>query len=491
MYPCLTGAEHVNIGERKFKQPVELTKIIGVLIAKAGIIVFERGIVMKDCKSCGMNYDHKEYKFCPYCGDTDEAEPAEIPEKAPRKKAVEREIPVQQEKAKPAAKKLTYILIGIAAVVVIAAGLSALFVFGDSGVTVPDKYPTIQEAIDAANDGDVIVIQVGVYRENIDFKGKNITLRSTDPDDPAIVGETIIDGGGSGIVVSFRSGEGEGAVLSGLTITRGSGIVISGFSSPIVEKCIIEDNTAEYGAGIYIVNSSPTIRDNMIIGNSGSLGGGIFVEESSPLIERNTITENRANMGSGIAIVYDSAPTVRENMITDNFAANIGGGLLVAVGSTPLIESNVITDNYAERNGGGLYIDESEPVLKGNTIAQNRAANGGGIFIVNSMNIALQINANNIESNLASIAGGGIYMQGSSPTIEENSFVKNESEALGGAMAVYTSTPILRRNIFESNLALDPGQGGAIWYSADSVLELSDPDNNTYLLNVPDDLYSE
>ncbi len=446
---------------------------------------------MKDCKSCGMNYDQKEYKFCPYCGDINEVEPAEISKEAPRKKEIKKEKSVPPVKKKPFASKLTYILIGVAAVVVIAAGLSALFVFGDTGVTVPDKYPTIQEAIDAASDGDEIVVQVGVYRENIDFKGKNITVRSTDPDDPAIVRETIIDGGGSGIVVSFRNGEGEGAVLSGLTVTRGSGIVISGFSSPVIEKCIIEDNAAEYGAGIYIVNSSPTIRDNMIIGNSGSLGGGIFIEESSPLIERNTITENRANMGSGIAIVYDSSPTVRGNMITDNIAANIGGGLLVAVGSTPSIEGNVITDNFAERNGGGLYIDESEPVIKDNTIAQNRAANGGGIFIVNSMNIALLISANSIESNLAFIAGGGIYMQGSSPTIEENSFIKNESEALGGALAVYISAPVLRRNVFESNMALAPGRGGAIWYSADSTLALSDPDDNIYLLNVPDDLYSE
>ncbi len=53
--------------------------------------------------------------------------------------------------------------------------------------------------------------------------GKNITLRSTDPDDPEVVKNIIIDGGGSGSVVTFRSGEGEGAVLAGFTITGGSG----------------------------------------------------------------------------------------------------------------------------------------------------------------------------------------------------------------------------------------------------------------------------
>ena len=446
---------------------------------------------MKDCKSCGMKYDQSEYEFCPYCGQVDEADSVATIEETPPKEVSKKDITAPKKKAKPGLNRLVLILIVVIAVAVIAFAISNLISFGDTGVTVPDRYPTIQEAIDAASDGDEIVIQVGVYRENIDFKGKNITLRSTDPDDPAIVSETIIDGGGSGIVVSFRSGEGEGAVLSGLTITRGSGIVISGFSSPVIEKCTIEDNTAEYGAGIYIVNSNAVIRNNMIIGNSGSLGGGIFIEEASPLIEGNTITGNRSNMGSGIAIIRNSQPTVTDNLIAENYAENIGGGILIAVGSTPSIQGNVITGNLAEHNGGGLYIDESEPVIEGNTISRNRAANGGGIFIVNSAATAFLVNANDIESNFAFIAGGGIFMRGSLLIVENNSFTGNESNASGGAMAVYSSSPVVRRNIFDSNEAAETGRGGAIWYSADSELDIGDPDNNTYLANKPDDIFSE
>lgn len=455
---------------------------------------------MMDCTSCGMNYDQKEYESCPYCGHVPKEEAVASSKKTPRKKEVKKDKPDQKEvkkdkpvqtgKTKTVDRKLIYILIGVAVVAVIAIVLLTTISFGGSGVTVPDKYATIQEAIDAAEDGDEIVVQVGVYRENIDFKGKNIILRSTDPDDPAIVSETIIDGGGSGIVVSFRNGEGEGAILSGFTVTRGSGIVISGFSSPLIEKCIIEDNTAEYGAGIYIVNSTPTIKDNMIIGNSGSLGGGIFIEESSPWVEGNTIVRNRANMGSGMAVIYDSAPTIINNVIADNSAGNIGGGILVAVNSNPVIKENTITNNSAERNGGGLYIDESEPTVEGNTINRNRAANGGGIFIVNAMEAELLITANSIANNLAYIAGGGIYMQGSAPKLEDNTFINNTSEFLGGAVAVYVSSPVFRRNVFENNVAKDPG-GGAIWYSADSVLEFGDPDENSYQGNVPDNLYRE
>ncbi len=455
---------------------------------------------MIDCKSCGMNFDENAFDNCPYCGEAaavrmtdseDTAQKEVVAEKKPEKPDRAEPEANKTPKEKAAGSKLKYVLIGLVAVVIIAAAVTAIFALGGSSVTVPDKYATIQEAIDAAVDGDVIVVAQGVYRENIDFRGKNIVLRSTDPDDPAVVSETIIDGGDSGTVVSFRSGEGEGAVLSGFSVTRGSGILISGGSTPLIEKCIIEDNTAEFGAGIAIFDSSPSIIGNTIIGNSGFLGGGLFIEESSPLIEGNTIAGNRAEMGSGMVIISNSAPTVIDNIIADNTAVRLGGGMVVAVNSRPTIQGNTIAGNYAERNGGGILIEESEPLIEDNRISQNAAANGGGIFIVNSLNSALMIANNTIDDNLAYIAGGGIYMEGSSPTIEGNTFNDNVSEFLGGAAAVYNSSPLFRRNKFENNQADDLAGGGAVWYSADSVLGLSDPDDNTYLLNIPDDLLRE
>ncbi len=445
---------------------------------------------MKDCKSCGMNYDTDDYGFCPYCGEVPE-DGAETSGAAAKQDKPEPEVQPKDKKLRPATGKLKYAIVGLVALVVIAAAVSGIFALNGSAVTVPDKYETIQEAINAAEDGDEIVVGVGVYRENIDFNGKNIILRSTDPDDPEVVDQTIIDGGGSGTVVSFRSGEGEGAVLSGFTVTRGNGILISGGSSPVIENCVIEDNTAEFGAGMAIFDSSPTIRNNTIIGNSGFLGGGMFIEESSPRIEGNRIVRNRAEMGSGMVIISGSEPLVIDNHIAENTAVRLGGGIVIAVDSRPTIQGNTVTGNRAERNGGGILIEESEPLIEGNTISRNYAANGAGLFIVNSLSSALRIAGNSFIDNIASIAGGGLYMEGSSPILEDNSFTDNVSEHLGGGAAVYNSTPVFRLNLFENNEASGDEGGGAIWVSADSVLEISDPDDNTYLQNTPDDLYQE
>ncbi len=457
---------------------------------------------MADCKTCGMSYDRNQYQVCPYCGE-ESGEDSVINKEMSGSGAAVKESAGgsndQKEKnrgsldsdKRSAASSLKYIITGAVVLAIIAAVIYAIFAFSNSGITVPDKYPTIQEAIDAAEDGDVIVVQVGVYRENLDFRGKNITLQSVDPDDEAIVEETIIDGGGSGTVVSFRSGEGEGAVLSGLTITRGSGVLISGGSSPVIEKCVIEDNNAEFGAGIAIFDSAPTIRNNTIRGNSGFLGGGLYIEESSPLIENNLITGNRAEMGSGLVIISNSAPELVGNSIDNNTATRLGGGVVVAVYSTPAIRDNSITNNRAELNGGGLLIEESEPSVEDNFISANRAANGGGIFVVNTLSKALVIRNNNISDNLSYIAGGGLYLEGSSPTVENNEFKNNISEYLGGGAAINNSAPFFGSNIFENNQAQDVGSGGAVWISENSVYETAEPDTNRYTRNVPDDLFQQ
>lgn len=180
-------------------------------------------------------------------------------------------------------------------------------------IAVPEDFETIQEAVDIAAAGDTIQVADGTYTENINFKGKPITLKSVNG--PAT---TIIDGTTdrirSGTVVTFNACEDENSKLDGFTITDGlRGISIGGTDtcdhSPVIENCIVFDNGTNTfsagmqtkGGGFFISpDSSAVIRNCIIAKNNAHLGGGLYIGGSARLIH-NTIVDNFASYNGGPA----------------------------------------------------------------------------------------------------------------------------------------------------------------------------------------------
>ncbi|MDQ4131803.1 MAG: hypothetical protein M3179_01040 [Actinomycetota bacterium] len=158
---------------------------------------------------------------------------------------------------------VTALMVGAALAVVAGPAMAS------QDILVPGRAPTIQAAIDAAADGDSVVVDPGTYYENIDYRGKRIEVRSSGGRDV-----TVIDGGGAGPAVTFASGEDLGSVLRGFTVRHGTpgeesnfaggGVSISG-SSPTIVGNLIRDNTGcNAGAGIDIVarvTADPVQRD--------------------------------------------------------------------------------------------------------------------------------------------------------------------------------------------------------------------------------------
>jgi len=143
---------------------------------------------------------------------------------------------------------------------------------------VPDPYPTIQAAINDANDGDHVVIAPGTYtgpgNRDIDFLGKAITVRSTNPADEAVVEATIIDGQDLYRGFILQNGEDANSVIAGLTITRGYGFYGGGIecqdAGPTIERCrmIHCSFTNYFGGSIYVGYSAATVRHCAFTGNS-------------------------------------------------------------------------------------------------------------------------------------------------------------------------------------------------------------------------------
>jgi len=180
----------------------------------------------------------------------------------------------------------------------------------------PADFNNIQSAINSAKDDDTIVVQEGLYEENINFLGKNITLTSTDPNDLDVIAETIIDGSLGGSVVTFAGTESPACVLSGFTITNGRGT----------------------GAGY-------------------SYGGGTYGNGTLATIQYNIISKNHALTDEGFAR---------------------GGGLYGCDGTIQynIISSNWTSGQYSSR-GGGLY--DCDGIIQNNTIFGNSAEYGSGL----------------------------------------------------------------------------------------------------------------
>jgi hypothetical protein len=222
--------------------------------------------------------------------------------------------------------------------------------FADT-LTVPDQYASIQEAINAASGGDTVIVNPGRYVENIDFNGKAITVQSAFG--PHL---TVIDGAQLGRVAVFDSGETPDAVLSGFTVTNGTGgICCLRGSSPTIYGNVISGNHGPSGGGIDCVDSSPVIMSNTIIGNSSSShGGGIHCNNSHPAVANNIIAANSTVYGGGGISCESSGPDILNNTIVHN-SAEMGGGIC-GYNCISSITNTILWDNTATY-GPECYFD--------------------------------------------------------------------------------------------------------------------------------------
>jgi len=190
-------------------------------------------------------------------------------------------------------------------------------------IRVPSEQPTIQAGIDAAADGDIVLVAPGVYtgEGNIDvsFQSKGVALISeTGP------AETIINCQGQGRAFSMRGEVSQEPSIEGFTIRNGIGgrqggaIECFGFS-PTIRYCVFANNQAEYGGALYfngqevqslsVEVSYPTFENCTFILNAASEAGGVYYSNrwAHAAFERCLFFGNTSADGP-VAVAYDKNP---------------------------------------------------------------------------------------------------------------------------------------------------------------------------------------
>jgi hypothetical protein len=322
-------------------------------------------------------------------------------------------------------------------------------------------YSTIQEAIDAAVDGDSVIVLPSLpcaeeaYVENIVFPAKAITLQSLNPQDPAIVAATIIDGASQNAVIKFAAGATPQSVLDGLTLRNGratedvfTGGVYCGNSSPTIRGCRITDCTGsglvcEYSANAHISNC-------WITGNTADGGGGICCAMgSSPTIENCIIAGNEAEAIGGGIFCYEANPTFVDCVVSGNMSEIVcggcGGGGVHCWNSSPTFVRCTINGNQTDqsRGGGFLCLDSGVAVISSLICGNVGAVQGGGIDIIGGSNSAITSCAI-IGNSTPYSSGGGIICQDAATKIVNCTIVHNCAAQHGGAIRCWESNPVLK-----------------------------------------------
>ena len=297
---------------------------------------------------------------------------------------------------------------------------------------VPGGYVSIQEAIDAAACGDIIVLNAGVHFGNINFNGKNIIVSSVYPDDPMCVAYTVIQGSGAGPVVTFSGSESQSCVLDGLTITGGNttgdgGGICGNGTEAMIANCIITNNHADgYGGGVSDCNG--TIVRCTITGNTAGGGGGMYNHGSSPVLTNCTFNENLAVDGGAIYIRGEFNGTLTDCAFENNTAAVYGG----AISHTGFGELNIIRcefrDGSAER-GGAIYNIYAPLVLSRCILVGNQAEYAGAIDTDGDITLTNCLLAN----NQALVWGGALANMMNTSRSINCTFVGNSAN-YGGAI---------------------------------------------------------
>ena len=337
-------------------------------------------------------------------------------------------------------------------------------IYSDRTFHVPGEYEKIEYAIFFASNEDTVLVEPGIYYEELHFQEKSIKLLSTDGPETTIIIANA-DNGDSGGVLDLGSSvitvrDVISATIDGFTLENGygKGVDFEYFISLAADEDEFNMMLYNYieSGGLSVINSSITLS-NMIIKNNTALnvGGGIGLVNSNTLlsnvvIENNTV-ENVDGLGGGgiginggTTIINDCI--IRNNTVGTNIYQLNGGGAIMCgfnFGDTPLelyisntqmygntanigaaigalsgnihLDKNLIYDNSGDYGSAislgeplGLVIDDISMIITNSTLANNHGSISLGMIDNSNIIIANSIIWNNGIFELASLPNNSI-----------------------------------------------------------------------------------
>lgn len=280
---------------------------------------------------------------------------------------------------------------------------------------------TIQEAINACNPGDDVIVTNGVYDQggavtpgythtNRISVSINIEILSVNGPDVTIIKGQVDPNtgtyGSNAVRCAYING---GASLSGFTLTGGGTV-----TEP-------NDIYAHTGAGLFI--NIGTVSNCIITGNKSFYGGGgLLINHSSALITHTVISSNTV-LGFGGGVWFNGSGTLRNCILHDNFSVGSGGGVFVDYGH---VENCTIANNRAQTGAAGLASSSivTQDVAIVNTIIYGNTNQYFGDFIAatsifnHCLSSKTMLGAGNIVASPGFLAPGDYHLRPGSACVD-------------------------------------------------------------------------
>ena len=277
-----------------------------------------------------------------------------------------------------------------------------------------DTYCGVQSAIDAAGEGDTVLLMVGDYdlwQESLSIR-KSITLQGAGADSTRLLGE----GKAPTALLNISAGVAS-VTLQGLT----------------VQDRIVAGTAAMGAAALEHQGDDLSLIDVAFINNRGGWGGAVRLRTLfGQVTVENCLFEKNTGFAGGALASYDGSAlelNIKDSVFRDNNAVFSGGGLLMRDAAEVTLDNVLIENNTAGNTGGGVHFftdtGESQVTIIGSTIRANQASNTGGVSTRGDA-VAVTIESSTVRNNtsfdhlhIADCGGGGISLSGGNNDVEK------------------------------------------------------------------------